>query len=373
MSNITDLYSNTTAVVTLNSSVNMSVDVISDTDCDNFDIEQEYTKGFTSTRLMIIISRLGVLSAIILIGLIGNTLSFIVMWKDRAGQDGNWMLRAIAVNDNFFLIAMIFRWVVLELYFQTSMFSNLRHWYPHIFPLFYYFGRVTLASAHYTLVLATIERYMAVCKPHKCAFFKKHTRRAVVFLPLISAIIKLPQAFRWRKQDIHICSEVYAAIGIWLVKHTEYDLYEKSMYGILHTFLPILILIFCNVSMVLAVRASKKIQSTRHATTDTRLTIMLMTVVTVFLVCNLPISVVWIMEMLSDFEERNLKEFWFFALWIVLELLVVVNSGINCFVYCFIGKRFRRNLIDLFCGKEMENEVSSTFSHTEDTEFSNHM
>ena len=323
-------------------------------ECDGFDIENQYLKSFINTRSMIIISRLGVLSAIILIGLIGNTLSFIVMSKDKAGRDGNWMLRAVAINDNFFLIAMFCRWVLLEAYFQTPAFSNLRHWYPHVFPLFYYFGAVTLVSSQYTLVVATIERYIAVCKPHRSITLKKHTRRAAIAVPIVAAIIKLPQAFTYQKGEIPVCGAYYAAIVRWAEVHKEFQFYQSFIYGLLHTMLPILILIFCNVTMILAVRASTKMQSTSHVASDRRLTIMLITVVLAYIACNLPISVIWIIEILSKLHEKAPDAFWRFALWVFIELLVVTNSSINCFIYCFVGKKFRESLFDLICCKTEE-------------------
>ena len=330
-------------------------------ECDGFDIEKQYLQSFINTRSMIIISRLGVLSVVILIGLIGNSLAFTVMLKDKAGRNGNWMLRAVAINDNIFLIAMFCRWVLLEAYFQTPAFSNLRHWYPHVFPFFYYFGAVTLTTAHYTLVVATIERYIAVCKPHRNKTLKKHTRRAVVALPIVAAIIKLPQAFTVTDGDIPVCGVYYTGIINLLATHKEFQFYQTLLYGILHTLLPILILIFCNIKMILAVRASTKMQSTSHVASD-RLTIMLITVVLAFILCNLPVSVVWIMEMLSDIDENARGQFWIFALWVFLELLVVTNSSINCFIYVFVGKKFRENLFDLICckSKEIKNSPVTT-------------
>ena len=357
MLNLTDMFDNNTTYASEFSGNSSNVTPVDE--CYGFDIEKQYLKSFINTRSMIIISRLGVLSAIILIGLIGNTLAFIVMSKDKAGRDGNWMLRAVAINDNFFLIAMFCRWVLLEAYFQTPGFSNLRHWYPHVFPFFYYFGAVTLTTAHYTLVVATIERYIAVCKPHRNITLKKHTRRAVIALPIVAAILKLPQAFTHTKSDIPVCDDYYAAIVSWLDKHKEFQFYQTLLYGILHTLLPILILIFCNVNMILAVRASTKMQSTSHVASDRRLTIMLITVVLAFIVCNLPVSVVWIMEMLSDIDEKARGQFWIFALWVFLELLVVTNSSVNCFIYCFVGKKFRENLFDLICCKTKEGKNSS--------------
>ena len=359
MSNTTEISNITTPDIEFvgNSTTNASLL------CENFDIEKEFLKSFGNTRLMIIISRLGFLSGIILIGLIGNTLSYIVMYKDKAGKDGNWMLRAVAVNDNIFLIAMFFRWVTLEIYFQTAAFSHLRHWYPHIFPFFFYLGAVTLTTSHYTLVVATIERYIAVCKPHRIMSMKKHTRRAVLALPVVAAVIKLPQAFRYKKTEIPVCGDHYAKIGYLLYQHNEYKLYESFLYGILHTFLPILILIFCNVNMIRAVRSSKQIQSTSQGTADARLTVMLVTVVMAFIVCNLPISVVWILEMLSVLNQAKGKT-WFFYLWVILELLVVLNSAINCFIYCFVGKKFRNGLFQLICCKRQESEMHSNSNPT---------
>ena len=331
--------------------------------CAAFDIENQYLKkNITSdTRLMTIVVRIGILSAVILIGLIGNTLAFIIMWKDKAGRDGNWMLRAVAINDNFFLVAMFCRWVLLEAFFRTPAFSNLRHWYPHAFPYFFYSGAVTLTTAQYSLVIATIERYIAVCRPHRNIILKKYTRGAMIALPIIAVIIKLPLMFRFKKGEKTECSKSYADIvsGDWLEQFEQYGQFETGIYGILHTLLPIVILIFCNVNIIKAVRASTKMQSTNHVASERRPTRMLVTVVIAFIMCNLPKSVVWIIEKIIGIDDKTDNEFWHQTLWVFLEFSVVTNSAINCFIYCFVVKKFRRKLLNMLCCKTKESNNST--------------
>ena len=358
MLNSTDMFHNN---ATLTSEFTNNSNVTSDKMCAAFDIENQYLKkNITSdTRLMIIVSRLGILSVVILIGLIGNTLAFLVMWKDKAGRDGNWMLRAVAINDNLFLVAMFCCEVLLQAFSHTPAFSDLRHWYPHIFPFFYYSGEVTLTTAQYALVIATIERYIAVCRPHRNIILKKHTRRAMIALPIIAVIIKLPQMFEFRKVEKEVvCGESYADIVArdWVKDFKEFDVSETVSYGILHTLLPIVILVFCNVNIIMAVRASTKMQSTNHVASERRPTRMLVTVVIAFIVCNLPAHVVWTSAILS---EKARRQFWIFALWVFLSLLQVTNSAINSFLYCFVVKKFRRKLLNLLCCKTKESNNST--------------
>ena len=357
MLNSTDMFHNN---VTITSEFTNNSNVTSDKMCAAFDIENQYLKrGFTSdNRLMFIVSRLGILSAVILIGLISNTLAFIIMWKDKAGRDGNWMLRAVAINDNLFLVAMFCCEVLLQAFRHTPAFSNLRHWYPHIFPFFIYSGAVTLTTAQYALVIATIERYIAVCLPHRNIILKKHTRRAMIALPIIAVIIKLPQMFEFRKVEKEVCGESYADIVVrdWVKDFKEFDVSEIVSYGILHTFLPSVILIFCNVNIIMAVRASTKMQSTNHVASERRPTRMLVTVVIAFIVCNLPANVVWTSAKLS---KKARGQFWVFALGVFLPLLQVTNSAINCFLYCFVVKKFRRKLLNLLCCKTKESNNST--------------
>ena len=341
---------------------NITENVTVDPKCANFDIEKEYLGDgeFSGARKWNIIIRIYILSGIIFFGLVGNTLAFVVMWKDRAGREGNWMLRAIAVNDNIYLVAMWFRWCALEVYLQTAAFSNLRHWYPKGFRFIYYMAEVTLVTSHYTLVVATIERYIAICMPHKSLSLKKHTRRAVFALPIVAAIIKIPHFFRYKRISIPVCGLSYEYITEDWYALEPYYWYHTIVYGILHAVLPIAVLTFCNINLLRAVKTSlSSLSSTGHVTTDTRITIMTITVVLVFLLCNLPISIWWIAH--NIMYKRGEINHW--LSWLILQNLVVLNSAVNCYIYSFVGKTFRRKLFQLICCKgkrELKSMSDST-------------
>ena len=345
-----------TFMTTSNESITENVTV--DPKCINFDIEKEYLGDgkFSGARHWNVIIRIYILSCIIFIGLIGNTLAFIVMLKDKAGREGNWMLRAIAINDNAFLIAMWFRWCALEVYLQTAAFSNLRHWYPHGFQFIYYMAEVTLVTSHYTLIVATIERYIAICMPHKSLSLKKHTRRAVFAIPFVALLVKIPHFFRYKRITIPVCGLSYESVARdWYSLEPHYW-YYIILFGVLHTAIPIIILTFCNVNLLRAVRTSlASMPSTGHVTTDTRITIMTITVVLVFLLCNLPISIWWIVHNIM-YEHGSLHHW---LVWLILHNLVVLNSAVNCFIYCFVGKTFRRRLFRFICCKKKTNEETS--------------
>ena len=357
------LFNNTSVTPT---NITTTSNVTLDPKCVNFDIEKEYLGDgeFSGARQWNIIIRIYILSGIIFVGLVGNTLAFIVMWKDRAGREGNWMLRAIAVNDNIYLVAMWFRWCALEVYLQTAAFSNLRHWYPQGFQFIYYMAEVTLVTSHYTLVVATIERYIAICIPHKSLSLKKHTRRAVFVIPVVALLVKIPHIFRYKIIDIEVCGESYAGITLHWYLLEPFHWYHTLLYGIFHTVLPILILAFCNVNLLRAVRKSQSLQSSGHVTTDARITAMVITVVLAFLLCNLPIGIWWIVH--TSMYKRGTLHHW--LVWLIVYDLQVLNSSVNCFIYCFVGKRFRRGLVALFCGKEVLDKEDSMTSRTMSTD-----
>ena len=80
------------------------------------------------------------------------------------------------------------------------------------------------------------------------------------------------------------------------------------------------------------------------------LTAMLVGVVTVFIICQLPGLGVRITNSVFDFDRESSSVIKLRYANIASNALLIFNSAVNIVIYCLIGKRFRRILLDELFG-----------------------
>jgi hypothetical protein len=81
------------------------------------------------------------------------------------------------------------------------------------------------------------------------------------------------------------------------------------------------------------------------------LTLILVTVVTVFIVCQIPDVGIRIAYTLKEFAPRSITlDLWTLRYGLAASnALLTVNSSVNFLIYCLVGKKFRRILANLCC------------------------
>lgn len=194
-------------------------------------------------------------------------------------------------------------------------------------------------------------RYIVICHPfHSETFCTISRARRVVFgLSLAGAVYSVPKFFEYRTvRVVHpMRGTVRVRCDLTTFGKTRLfrQLYHSWLYVAFVCGLPFAALAVLNAFLVRAVRASSRrlgeISVVLRRRNDT--TVMLISVVAVFFVCQTPALVSRVLWAHAD-DARKFTQVGFYALNEIGNLLVFVNSSVNFIPYYLFGRRFRRQL-----------------------------
>ena len=199
----------------------------------------------------------------------------------------------------------------------------------------------------------TIDKFITIKLPHKAASYSTPKRAKWITVIIFVCVItyNLPDLFFTQligKDCIsYAVGGVYAKIYSWLTL-------------IVNGIIPLTLLIFMNITIVHEVRKSHKQFGSHNSVNnikdqmrqrvrnsiDNQLTIMLLLVTTLFVLLMVPTYVrfLYFTYVSRDTPEKYATARLFYYL---SSRLYFTNSGINFFLYCISGKKFREDLKDL--------------------------
>lgn len=308
---------------------------------------------------------------LVVLGLLGNTLSIVVLCNRRMRSSTSYYLTSLAVYDNFVLVSML-------LFFNLPALGG---WLPAIMavyngyvvpviPVAYPLSLTAQMGSIYTCVAFTVERFVAVCRPlhagHMCT--KSRAKRAILVIVLWSMLYNIPRCFHY--ETYTVCNDETRQHEN-RVRPTEFGrnvlfqhIYTISLQLTFMFLLPFVVILLLNAALLRAINRSRN-QRQQMSTTATRehnLTVMLVAVIVVFLVCQFPTIVDNILVAIVG-EERHDGVVQYQLLYIFSTTLVTINSSLNFALYCLFGKKFRMvlcHILGLQGGGQKENQYRST-------------
>ena len=281
------------------------------------------------------------------IGLVGNVLSFLIMVKPNSRKMSTCIyMAAISVNDSMMLIVIFYGWFVSYLIHKR---------YPLSCRIESFLSMCALQNATYQVVAMTVDKFIAVKWPHKAATYSTPKRAKCTIVVLYVCVISynIPDFFI-TKMIGTVCVSyavggVYAQIYSWLT-------------FILNGIIPLTSLIGMNSTIIYEVKKShrrfknfesaKKLQNQNSVNTprentskivENQLTLMLLLVTTLFLVLLIP---TYVRFLYFAFANRDTPGKYAGAMlfYYITTRLYFTNSGINFFLYCISGRKFREDL-----------------------------
>ena len=301
------------------------------------------------------------------IGLIGNTLSFLVMIKpsNRKMSTCIYML-AISINDNLMMLLALHNWLLRMVGYEWPLVQcKIINWLT----------ASVLQNSRYQVLAMTIDKYVAIKWPHKAATYS--TPRKVKFILIGIFIFTL----FYNVFHIFLSSMVKGkcranAVGGTIVKVFTWVNFLNN--GII----PILMLIYMNYVIVQTIKHSGSTSKFKHESDtkmgmDTRqrkmksaenqVTIMLLLVTTLFIILQIPTYTRYIyMAFVAQNTPSQFASFILFSY--ITYALLVTNNGINFFLYCISGQKFRDDLKEMLCcnrkicAKKNESQSGSVFT-----------
>ena len=280
------------------------------------------------------------------LGIVGNSLSFLVMISPNNRKISTYIyMAAISINDNLMLFFALHDWLIGTV--------NIREWYLFECIINVYFHAYCLQCGTYQVVAMTIDKYVAIKWPHRTATYSTPRRAKVIIFTIISSIAtyNLPHIF--------ITTVVEGNCYGFSIESILTKIYSWTTI-VLYAIIPFTLLIHMNYVIVSTVRSSRKmfrgnagtmninVRQKHMKSAENQLTTMLLLVTTLFFILLLPtyIRFIYTSFMISDTAFKFATSLLIFE---VSYKLYVTNSGVNFFLYCVSGKKFRNDLKEIVC------------------------
>ena len=285
-------------------------------------------------------------------GILGNLLILFTLGRkkmqhnydntDRPVQVG---LCALALSDMMFcLITLPLGFVNIRAFACSITFKMVYRCYS--VPLMNIF---ILSSTWFTVFMAT-SRYLAICHPFRARYLicMKGTKIsiAVIFITCVSA--NIPRFFHYKIKVIPLSnSTLYSYEATTLDSSTLY----MWVYFIIGLILPLIMLGFCNIRLVKALRESIKIRQqlrvrAAHVESNYRITTILVVIVIMYILLVPPNEILGFIRKLSP-DKTAIHMFAVATL--ITNILQIINFAFNFVLYALLNVHFRQTLRDIIC------------------------
>ena len=297
-----------------------------------------------------------------IIGIIGNSLTFLVFWNGKFKSSTSFLLLSLSLIDTSVLLTVFtcnivrfddyFGWLSHDL----SIYLAVCMW-----PLSFMAETATI----WVTVLIAVNRYIIVCLPLRasrwCTLSKVKIQLAVVLVLVV--MYNIPHIVR--RHVIHITQNngtSYVARIDYTMDHSYpqfYYVYDNVLPIIVKVCLPLLVLKLLTVRLIKAMKAHRRMQAEmqrQHSHPDSSMTFALIIVVTVFIICRAPVliwSVMWLMGL------RRVTTVVLCYTSVMYSTLHALNSAVNFVIYIVINRRFRNVLFANVCRRRSSIPVTT--------------
>ena len=280
------------------------------------------------------------------VGISGNILSLIVLSQKKMLTSTNVYLSALAVGDTIKLVndALYFIYLIVREVNPDAAESMMGHMYP----ISHYVQNQSVCVTSWLTVSVAVERYISVCHPTRakemCTVHRAKIVSIFVFIGM--SFVALPALFRYKtitKINPSNNKTVYDVNVTELWQNPKNAFIFSWSINLIRTVIPLLVLIIFNSCIIRALRRQRVKGKTISA--RNRITLMLITVVILFLICVTPDAIMSTFLGFGYYDETNLVK----GTREITDTLLVLNSAINFVVYCAWSLIFRQTFMEMFC------------------------
>ncbi|KAK6167834.1 hypothetical protein SNE40_021772 [Patella caerulea] len=300
------------------------------------------------------------------IGLLGNSLNVLVLRHP--------FMKGISTNFYLFVLCLAdITYLILTLCLSFKHCSDSDQHVSAFYFIVYARPLTDLAGnvAVWITVVFTIERYIGVKHPLKGKIWCTVKKAKVIsFLTFILCLGNtFPEFFEMKivttKNGNHECK--YTTFS----QHSSYQIGYYWWFVTIFTFIPCCVLFVCNslliktlleakrkrLTLILSDRSRSK-PSLKRKMEQHKVTLMLVTIVILFLLCQLPWTILLLYR--TYLSEHNMPEPIndIRIAGNICNLLVQLNASVNFYLYSFFSRKFRKTICRIFFSPKFESDTS---------------
>ena len=314
------------------------------------------------------------LPIIVPVGMIGNILSFLVMIRKENRRISCCLyMAALAVSDSVALFRKGYEWLIY-------MFRK-----PYILiecQFLAYFGLGSIQYGMFLILGMTVDRVLAIKFPLKSQIYctPKRAKWTIFSLLVVSVFFNIP----------HFITSRHIGNGYTCTTFTlplpYLDVYAWSS-TVINFFIPFIALLVMNTLIIKTIRNRARnltksqgsldldVRDNRTATkssseAERQLAFMLSLVGIFFVILNVPQCIRLNMFLFVDRWQSPYNHAIYIFVFHFSNKLYYTNNGINFFLYCVGGSKFRQSLRDVFCSGCREAEAGREGSSSDSTAIS---
>ncbi|GAB6031577.1 hypothetical protein CHUAL_009342 [Chamberlinius hualienensis] len=279
---------------------------------------------------------------ILVVGLVGNLLVPLVVWRNRDMRN----------STNFFLVNLSIADLLVLMVCMPTVLVEI-HCRPEVWVMGEFMCKVVpfleLAAAHVsalTILAISIERYYAICKPLKAGYKLTRMRKLVIIISLwlFATLATSPLITMTHYVMVDYTDNTTVPTCKIGIEDAGEKVYHLSI-TIIFFLLPLLILVAIYTVIVRHLIAAPTIMGIKLDTSNMKarrqVVVMVGTVVVFFFICLLPFKVLTLWTVL-DPDNLSLPMEVFFNLLFFCRIMVYINSAINPILYNLTSTKFRQ-------------------------------
>lgn len=322
-----------------------------------------------------------ILPIVFSLGIFGNILNLVILSRrriqhrmsevEKASMTG---LISLAISD------MLFCFFGLVSHFLDPFSEASFNTFGHLSTISFYYSTYEAAllntflfTSTWIITIMSVERWAAARFPfvaRRIASMRK-TVYINIFIYIFSIVFNIPEYLEsevLRFDCMGNCSCLYKIPGPLYYHQSVVDTY-RTAWAIFGTFLPILLLLFCNVMFLVEIYRSKKAFSTENRSmlghtpnTSTskavaRITVILVGIIISFFLLVCPSMILSLFK--NSVDQMNTETYYKYSIAVVVANLTQgVNFAINFLLYCTMSREFRGTLTKMVCRRPSPTSTS---------------